>query len=73
MSKSANIRKSMQLLVCRSVLSRYLESDALEKCLEELKVEMRTGINAKYFKKAEVVAPEESDDRIYYSTGGCYP
>jgi hypothetical protein len=67
MSSGNNLRKAVQLHVCRAILARYLTGDDLEKALQEMKVEMRTGANAWAFKRKD---PDDIDDRIYYNSGG---
>ena len=69
-SKGANLRRAVQLLVCRGVLARYLTGENLEKALEEMKVEMRTGNNAWAFKKKDPDDVMINDDRTYYTSGG---
>ena len=72
MSRGANLRKAVQLLVCRGVLTKYLEGEQLEAALNELKHEMRSGGGAWAFKRHAVgdELEAEGDDRTYYSSGG---
>lgn len=69
-ARRKQVRRASQVLVCRAVLSQFLQGEQLEQALEALKKEMRVGEHAWCFKPADV---EPVDDRIYYEAGGDSP
>lgn len=68
MSKKGSLRRTTQTWAVRLALSKYLSGQELELAVRDLKDAMRTGPQAWAFKRAP--APEELDDRTYYTTGG---